>query len=163
METLAQEYAPRGFTSAFVYVREAHPGERMPHHDSFERKLANARRFRDEQGVRRPILVDTLDGTYHRIFGGLPNMTLVVLRGGTLAYKGSWTDVGDVRAALNAIANITALRRQGGRLAPFWTERLAYRSVDQAAFNSGLERNGPKAVAEFAAMVRKAGLDRLEE
>lgn len=163
MEALAQEYAPRGFASAFVYVREAHPGEHMPRHDSFERKLAHARRFRDEQSVRRPILVDALDGAYHRLFGGLPNMTLIVLRGGTLAYKGSWTDAADVRNALDQIANIAALRRHGGRLAPFWTERLAYRVVDQAAFNAGLERNGPKAVAEFAAMVRKAGLDRLEE
>lgn len=163
MEALAQEFAPRGFASAFIYVREAHPGEFMPPHDSFARKLAHARRFRDEQGVRRPILVDSLDGAYHRIFGGLPNMTLIVLRGGTLAYKGAWTDAADVRNAMGQIENIAALRRQGGRLAPFWTERLAYRVVDQAAFNAGLERNGPKAVAEFAAMVRKAGLDRLDE
>jgi hypothetical protein len=163
METLAREYEPRGFASAFVYVREAHPGEHIPHHDSFERKLANARRFRDEQGVRRPILVDTLDGAYHRIFGGLPNMTLVVLRGGTLAYKGSWTDAADLRRALDAIGDLATLRRQGGRLAPFWTERLAYRVVDQEAFNAGLDRNGSKAVAEFAAMVRHAGLDQLEE
>jgi hypothetical protein len=163
MEALAQEYEPRGFASAFIYVREAHPGEYMPYHDSFERKLANARRFRDEQSVRRPILVDTLDGKYHRIFGALPNMTLIVLRGGTLAYKGAWTDAADVRVALEQIANIAALRRQGGRLAPFWTERLAYRVVDQAAFNAGLERNGPKAVAEFMEMIRNVGLDRLEE
>jgi hypothetical protein len=163
MDALAAEYAPRGFASAFIYVREAHPGEHMPPHDTFERKLAHARRFRDEQGVRRPILVDALDGAYHRIFGALPNMTLIVLRGGTLAYKGAWTDAADVRDAVEGIVNIAALRRQGGRLAPFWTERLAYRVVDQAAFNAGLERNGPKAATEFAAMVRRAGLDRLDE
>jgi hypothetical protein len=35
--------------------------------------------------------------------------------------------------------------------------------VDQAAFNAGLERSGPKAVAEFAAFTRRVPLDRLEE
>jgi hypothetical protein len=35
--------------------------------------------------------------------------------------------------------------------------------VDQAAFNAGLERNGPQAVTDFAAFVRRIPLDRLEE
>jgi hypothetical protein len=163
MDTLAAEYAERGFQSLFVYTREAHPGEYLPRHTSFEQKLAMARRFREEQGVRRRILVDTLDGACHRRYGALPNMTWILLRGGLIAYKAAWTDAEDVRMAMENVARIAALRRQGGRLAPFWTERLGYRVVDQAAFNAGLERNGPKAVAEFDAFVRRVPLDRLEE
>ena len=45
MEPMAEEYAGRGVEFLFVYVREAHPGEYYPHHDSFERKLAHARAF----------------------------------------------------------------------------------------------------------------------
>ncbi len=45
MAPMAEEYAGRGVQFLFVYVREAHPGEHYPHHDSFERKLAHARAF----------------------------------------------------------------------------------------------------------------------
>jgi len=163
MDSLAAEYADRGFASAFVYTREAHPGELLPHHTSFAGKLEHARRFRDEQGVRRRILVDSLDGAVHRRYGALPNMTWVILRGGIIAYKAAWTDAADVRLALENVARLGELRRRGGRLAPFWTERLGFRVVDQAAFNAGLARNGPKAVAEFEAFMRRVPLDRLEE
>jgi hypothetical protein len=163
MDALAADFAARGFDSLFVYTREAHPGELMPHHTSFEQKLAHARRFRDEQSVRRRILVDSLDGVCHRAYGALPNTTWVILRGGTIAYKAAWTDATDVRLAMENVARIADLRRLGGRLAPFWTERLGFRVVDQAAFNAGLERNGPKAVAEFAAFMRRVPLDNLEE
>lgn len=163
MDPLAVEFAPRGFTSLFIYTREAHPGEHLRHHTSFAQKLAQARRFRDEQGVRRRILVDALDGALHRRYGALPNMTWIVLRGGILAYKAAWTDAEDVRTALEGVARLGELRRRGGRLAPFWTERLGFRVVDQAAFNAGLERDGPQAVADFAAYLRGATLDRLDE
>jgi hypothetical protein len=163
MDALAADFAERGFSSLFLYTREAHPGEILSHHTSFEQKLAQARRFREEQGVRRRILVDSLDGACHRAYGGLPNMTWVILRGGVIAYKAAWTDAADVRMAMENVARIGELRRQGGRLAPFWTERLGFRVVDQAAFNAGLECNGPKAVAEFEAFMRRVPLDRLEE
>jgi hypothetical protein len=163
MDSLAADFAPRGFASVFVYTREAHPGEYLPYHTSFAQKLEHARRFRDEQHVGRRILVDALDGSGHWQYGALPNMTWVLLRGGTIAYKAAWTVAADVRAAMQGIADITELRKQGGRLAPFWTERLGFRVVDQAAFNAGLERNGPKAIAEFEAFVRQVPLDRLEE
>lgn len=163
MDLLAAEYESRGVTSLFVYTREAHPGENLPHHSTFEQKLAAARRFRDDQQVRRRILVDSLDGACHRTYGALPNMTWILLRGGTIAYKAMWTDAADVRDVLENVARLAELRRQGGRLAPFWTERLGFRVVDQAGFNAGLERDGPKAMAEFAAFLRRTPLDRLEE
>ena len=45
MDELAEEYGARGFQSFFLYVREAHPGELLPHHTSFAQKLAHARTF----------------------------------------------------------------------------------------------------------------------
>jgi hypothetical protein len=163
MDQLADEYTTRSFTALFVYTREAHPGELLRHHTSFDQKLDQARRFREEQGVRRRILVDTLDGACHRRYGALPNMTWIVLRGGLLAYKAAWTDAEDVRTAIEGVARLGELRRRGGRLAPFWSERLGFRVIDQAAFNAGLERNGPQAVADFSAFVRGTPLDRLDE
>ena len=70
MEELDREYSPRGVQSVFLYIREAHPGEDLPHHDSFQRKLDHARKFREQFRVRRRILVDDLDGAGHRAFGG---------------------------------------------------------------------------------------------
>jgi hypothetical protein len=163
MDALAAEYAERGFESLFIYTREAHPGEILPHHTSFTQKLAMARRFQQEQGVQRRILVDALDGAGHKAYGALPNMTWILLRGGLIAYKAAWTEAEDVRMAMENVTRIADLRRRGGRLAPFWTERLGYRVVDQAAFNAGLERNGPTAVSEFEAFTRRVPLDRLEE
>jgi hypothetical protein len=163
MDALAAQYAERGFASLFIYTREAHPGEILPHHTNFAQKLAMARRFQEEQGVQRRILVDALDGSGHKLYGALPNMTWILLRGGLIAYKAAWTDAEDVRMAMENVTRIADLRRRGGRLAPFWTERLAYRVVDQTTFNAGLERNGPKAVTEFEAFTRRVPLDRLEE
>ncbi|HEV7129279.1 MAG TPA: hypothetical protein VGN32_17735 [Ktedonobacterales bacterium] len=163
MEALAAEYAERDFTSLFVYSREAHPGEHLLHHTSLAQKLDHARTFRVAEHLRRRILVDALDGPVHRQYGALPNMTWIILRGGTIAYKAAWTEAWDVRAAMERIAQLGELRRQGGRLAPFWTERLGFRVVDQAAFMAGLVRNGPKAVTEFEAFMRHTALDRLDE
>src|SRR5579862_2046994 len=115
MDALAADFADRGFASLFVYTREAHPGEHLPHHTTFEQKLTHARRLRDEQHMRRRILVDALDGPVHRAYGALPNMTWIVLRGGVIAYKAAWTDADDVRDALTNGARIGTLRARGGR------------------------------------------------
>ena len=50
----------------FAYTRKAHPGEHVGHHTEFDDKLACAALLRDEVGIRRPILVDDLEGTAHR-------------------------------------------------------------------------------------------------
>jgi hypothetical protein len=57
------EFAPHGFASVFLYIREAHPGEHFPAHRTFAQKLAHARAFRERFGIERPILVDDLVGT----------------------------------------------------------------------------------------------------
>jgi len=82
----------------------------------------------------------------HRAYGLLPNMTWVVGRGGTILYKAMWTSA-------SRIANfLTRQEAQPPDLAhaPFFTEQLELRRRDSAEFARGLERNGPRAVAEFA-------------
>jgi hypothetical protein len=103
----------------FVYTREAHPGEDVPHHDSFDRKLACARLLRDETGIRRPILVDDLAGSAHRGYGRMPNMTWVIGRGGRVAYKANWTSAANVEAFLVRHLAAGAERPRGGALAVY--------------------------------------------
>ena len=133
----------------FVYTREAHPGEAVPAHDSFERKLAHARLLRDEAGITRPILVDDLEGTGHRPYGSLPNMTWVVDRGGIIAYKASWTVAANVESFVQRYLGARRERRPGAQLGPYRSEQLELRNLDRTAFVARLERNGPAAVEQW--------------
>lgn len=133
----------------FLYTREAHPGEDVPHHETFETKLAHARLLRDELGIRRPILVDDLSGTAHSRYGSLPNMTWVFARGGRVVYKANWTNAANVEAFLERFLAARAPQRQGGRQAMYETEQVEFRDIDDEAFQQRLRRNGPRAVAEI--------------
>lgn len=136
----------------FVYTREAHPGELVSHHRSFDEKLAHARKLRDEIGIRRPILVDDLSGTAHRRYGLLPNMTWVVARGGQILYKADWTSAQSIDAFLTRSARSRQRRQPGATSTPFLTEQVEFRQVDRSSFYRHLEeRNGPRALAEFKA------------
>lgn len=135
----------------FVYTREAHPGEDVPHHDSFERKLAGARLLRDETGIRRPILVDDLAGSAHRRYGLMPNMTWVINRGGAVVFKANWTSAANVEAFLTRFLARGAERPpRGAMMAPYETEQVEFREVNREEFNKRLLRNGPRAAEEFA-------------
>jgi hypothetical protein len=129
-----------------VYTREAHPGEHLLAHDSFEDKLAAARRLRDELGISRPILVDGLDGTVHTAYGLMPNMSWVLGRGGTILYKAMWTSATRIGEFLER----QQAQSSGLAYAAFPTEQLELRRRDGESFQRGLERNGPRAVSEFA-------------
>lgn len=143
-------YADRGVASVFVYVREAHPGEHYGHHETFDQKLALAEEFQKLFGVRRPILVDDLQGTAHNAFGRLPNMTYILDKGNRVVFRSDWTDPPIVRAALDYLLSMRAEKRDGRRLAPFYAEIEGSRWVSNSAFAAGLERNGPRSVQEFA-------------
>ena len=94
-------------------------------------------------------VVDALDGSCHRAYGSMPNMTWIFTRAGIPVYKSDWTDAESVENAIQYFLGGVERRREGHRLAPFHVQRLDFRLQDRAAFYKGLERNGPKAVEEF--------------
>jgi len=149
MNELAARYAERGVGAIFLYTHEAHPGEHYPHLTSLEQKLRHAKALRDLLGVTRPILLDALDGTCHRAYGSMPNMTWIFTRSGVPIYKSDWSDASSVENAIQYLLDVSDRRRARERLAPFRVERLDYRNQDREAFFKGLERSGPKAVQEF--------------
>jgi hypothetical protein len=149
MNAIAQEFAPQGVGSVFIYTHEAHPGEYYPHLTSMEQKMRHASDLRDVLGVSRPILVDALDGACHRAYGSMPNMSWIFNRSGVPVYKADWTDAASVRNAVEYFLSVGQRRKAGEKLVPFHVERLDYRNQDRKAFYQGLERSGPKAVAEF--------------
>lgn len=129
----------------FVYTREAHPGEHLPAHRTFDAKLAAARRLRDEVGLRRTILVDDLEGTVHQVYGLLPNMSFVLARGGQILYKAMWTSAVRIAEYLERMER----SRGGVGYSPFYTEQVEVREADPEAFRRRLAVNGPSAVTEW--------------
>jgi hypothetical protein len=75
----------------FVYVREAHPGERLPAHETCEQKVQQARFFREAEDLPWPVLVDGLDGSVHRAYGGLPNPVFLIDAEGRVAFRGEFS------------------------------------------------------------------------
>lgn len=74
-----------------VYVREAHPGERLRPAQTISEKIAYARRSRDDYGETRKIVVDSVDGRWHHDWGLLPNIVYVVNPEGRVIYRADWS------------------------------------------------------------------------
>ena len=151
-------YRPEEFRFVFIYVREAHPGECLPHHQSMSQKLQHARLFRDRWSVRRPILVDDLDGPLHRAYGMLPNMTYIVNTAGRVAYRADWTDAHSIEWVIEYLRHESVEKATTRRVAPFYAELAGHRGAMDypRVFVEGLARgSGVRAVEEFISAVEQ--------
>ena len=129
MNDLYTDYNGDDVQFIFVYVREAHPGERVPAHESMEDKTRAAETLRYEEDVEMPIIVDELRGPIHRKYGKLPNSTFIIDKSGRVAFRALWTQPSVVEDALEK------LERQGDR------------GVDHAVVNGGEDRSFPLSYA----------------
>jgi peroxiredoxin len=130
MNDLYDEYHGDDVQFFFVYVREAHPGERVPAHGSIEEKTRAAEVLCDEEDVEMPIIVDELRGPIHRKYGKLPNSTFIIDKSGRVAFRALWTQPSVVEDALEALL-----------------ERQQDRGVDHAVVNGGEDRSFPLSYA----------------
>ena len=164
LKPLEAEYASAGIDFVFVYVREAHPGENLPAHKSMEQKAKHARIFRDELEITRPIVLDGLDGAGHLQYGALPNMTYLVGRGSTVLYRANWTEPIQIKSALEYLLNCRERRREGVRLAPFYSESFGLRVSDPKVSRGILEQSGQQALDDYEKLIKKfAGTRRVPE
>jgi hypothetical protein len=137
-----------------VYTREAHPGEHVGHHRSLEEKIERAGTMIERHHIERAMLVDDLEGTVHRAYGLLPNMTYVLSRSGTVLYRANWTDARSIGRVLEDLTYEREQQGLGNRLAPFYAESWPQRVNERAPFMEGLlEAGGPRAVEEFIAAI----------
>jgi hypothetical protein len=90
----------------FVYGREAHPGERLGAHGSYEDKITAAELLREQEGVDIPILVDELNGNIHRKYGKLPNPTFIIDKSGRIAFRSLGTRASVIHAALDELLEV---------------------------------------------------------
>lgn len=88
---------------AILYVREAHPGARIPAHKTFEEKKACATRLTVEDGDNRTIFIDGLDGAAHEAYGALPNAIYIINKAGIVLFKAEWNNLLATRKAIETI------------------------------------------------------------
>ena len=87
-----------------VYVRESHPGEKIPQPASFDEKVRNARLLRSRDGIPWTLAVDDLDGTFHRALGANSNAAHLMDPNGNVAFRTLWSnDERVLRPALEAM------------------------------------------------------------
>ena len=130
MDSLAQEFPDVEFL--VIYVREAHPGERLHQHKSQGEKLEAARLLKPRYKEFRRILVDSYEGDYHRAHGAMPNTIYVIRPDGTVHYRCNWATTEALRVALSErdrfhtlenadVKSLKAARGLGVTLRTMWT------------------------------------------
>jgi hypothetical protein len=92
-----------------VLVRQGHPGPAVPAYEHQTQKLADARRYKEDDGVPWTVLVDDLRGTVHQAYGALADPTYLIDVDGRVAFYNMWTHVPTLFEA------VEALLAQGGR------------------------------------------------
>lgn len=130
MNKLYEKYRDEGVEFLFCYVREAHPGERLPAHETDEEKERAAELFRDEEEAEMPIVVDDLSGAIHRKYGKLPNATYIIDKSGRVAFRSLWTRPEVIDEALQDLL-----------------ERQNERGVEHAVVHGGQDKSMPSASA----------------
>jgi len=102
MQRLAAKYPQLDF--ALMYVREAHPGERVAAHASLKSKTKAARKSCRHHGDRRRVLIDDVKGTAHKLYGSMPNSIFVIAPDGTVLFRSIWNNAEEMDAVLAAVA-----------------------------------------------------------
>jgi hypothetical protein len=136
---LSKLHAERNGTEQWlmVYVREAHPGEDMPAHETMEQKRQQAERFKREGAVAWPIVVDELDGSTHQRYSVLPNHVFLIDRDGVVAFRGEFAHAPTLFRALGQ------LEKQGNRdVIPLGIDKKAHMLGPTAYGWRGPDRGG---------------------
>lgn len=104
-----------------IYVREAHPGERLGPHTNFSEKMKAAKLVAPRYGEHRRVLVDNLEGHFHRAYGAMPNVVYIIRPNGKIHYRCNWATPATVREALkerdsyHTMENADTLSLRAGR------------------------------------------------
>ncbi|HWG48824.1 MAG TPA: redoxin domain-containing protein [Candidatus Acidoferrales bacterium] len=114
----------------FVYVREAHPGERIPAHRSMRAKTGAARHLRDEDEILMPMVVDDVHGSIHKKYSRLPNPAFLIDKSGRVAFRCKWAKPDELASAIEELLEIQHER-----------------GVDHAVVNGGQDLSMPHSYA----------------
>lgn len=137
MEQLAARHSESAFV--VIYTREAHPGERTPAHRVQADKDAAARRLVADEGLRRNVLVDTLDAGVHRMYGTAWDAVFILDADGVVVLRRAWNRRDGVEAMLESLSS-------GDLVVP--RASLDMSPPTTRPFGEGLLRGGEQAVRD---------------
>jgi peroxiredoxin len=140
MDALAQRHPEAEFLA--IYVREAHPGEKIGPQRTAADKRRLARELLGVEALRRTLLIDTVDGAVHRRYGGAWNPVYVVDAGGRVVLRRAWNDPTEVEAVLVEL-------RDGRRPEPRESMAMGRPARRRPAGLELLERGGRRALLDF--------------
>jgi hypothetical protein len=86
-----------------VLARQAHPGPAAPAYRSVDQKMRDAERYKDEHKIPWPVIVDDLEGTVHRIYGGLADPTYLIDVDGKVSFYNMWAHVPTLHEAIDML------------------------------------------------------------
>lgn len=127
-----------------VVIRQAHPGPGVRAYHTSEQKLRDAERYRHDEGIPWPVLVDDLAGTVHQEYGGLAEPTYLIDVDGKVAFYNMWTHAPTLHRALEMLA------RQGGRgVVAGGTDRTPHMLASMTDGWKGIRRGLPQSYLEL--------------
>ncbi|MBW3631363.1 MAG: redoxin domain-containing protein [Gemmatimonadetes bacterium] len=135
----------------YLYVREAHPGERLPSHRSYEQKLEQAEFFRREDQVPWPVLVDDTTGTTAHPYTKLPNAQFLIDAEGRIAFRG---DVAHGPTLYRALEQLIEQRGRG--VVPEGDDSIPHMLGPTAFGWDGIKRGGEVSVRDVWSAVPMA-------
>src|SRR5436190_2129030 len=98
-----QQFWGQEVTFFDVLIRQAHPGPSAQPYRTFADKMADARRYKTDEAIPYTVLVDDLDGTTHKQYGGMADPTYVIDADGRVAFYNMWTHVPTLHRAIHAL------------------------------------------------------------
>lgn len=102
MQNHAERYRDLNFL--VLYVREAHPGERIAAHRMIDEKIAAAGKTASAHGERRKVVVDAVSGDAHKAYGSMPNSIYVIDTDGTILFRSIWNNTDEIEAVLAKVS-----------------------------------------------------------
>ena len=137
MKKLAALYPQ--ITFLLLYVREAHPGDRIPEHRNMQEKVSLAHQLLQAEDEQRTILIDDLEGSFHNVYGNLPNVFYILDEVGMVLYRADWNNHAYAKRAL---ADINAGKKPV-------TPSFGFRPIAPPILLRVLNRAGVDAVFDF--------------
>ena len=132
-----------------VYVREAHPGDEIPAHESMADKVRAAEILREQEDLEFPILVDDLRGSIHRRYGKLPNPAFLIDKSGRVAFRCLWAQAGAIEEALQQLLPIQHERGVDHAVVLGGEDRSMPISYPVLHSYRALQRGGAKSMNDF--------------
>jgi len=97
---------------AVLYVREAHPGEKIGHHENIEDKIAAAKMSCEKHFENRVTLVDGLEGKGHVAYGSKPNSIYIIGTDGTILFRSIWNNAPQLIDVLDKLSKEQTVIKQ---------------------------------------------------